>query len=57
MTVVAPPVKFESTPLAVKGPTPLLGEHSREVLNEAGLSAPDIDTLFEEGVVREPDGA
>ena len=56
MTVVAPPVKFESTPLAVKGPTPVLGEHSREVLSEAGLSNEEIEELVSAGAVRSPNG-
>jgi crotonobetainyl-CoA:carnitine CoA-transferase CaiB-like acyl-CoA transferase len=34
-------------------PAPMLGEHSREVLAEAGLSAAEIDDLVASGAVRE----
>ena len=51
MTVVAPPVKFDETPLSVRGPTPRLGQHTREVLGEAGLSAQEIQALVDEGKV------
>lgn len=54
MTAVGPPVKFDSTPLAVQGPTPQLGEHTRAVLSEAGVSHEVIEALFSEGKVREP---
>ena len=30
---------------------PMLGQHSRNILENAGLSAAEIDRLFEEGVV------
>lgn len=32
-------------------PAPMLGEHTREVLAEAGYSAGDIDAFVAEGVV------
>jgi crotonobetainyl-CoA:carnitine CoA-transferase CaiB-like acyl-CoA transferase len=51
MTVVAPPVKFDETPLAVTGPTPVLGRHTREVLSEIGVSDIDIDALVARGRV------
>jgi crotonobetainyl-CoA:carnitine CoA-transferase CaiB-like acyl-CoA transferase len=35
-------------------PTPLLGEHTREVLGELCLGAAEIDALTERGVVRPP---
>lgn len=35
---------------------PLLGEHTREVLEEAGLAAEHIDRLLEKGVVRQHEG-
>jgi crotonobetainyl-CoA:carnitine CoA-transferase CaiB-like acyl-CoA transferase len=52
ITVVAPPVHFSETPLAVRPPVSL-GKHTRDVLQEAGLSTADIDRLFEQGKVRE----
>ncbi len=51
MTVVAPPVKFEGTPMAVQGPTPTLGQHTREVLQELGLREAEIETLVSSGKI------
>jgi crotonobetainyl-CoA:carnitine CoA-transferase CaiB-like acyl-CoA transferase len=45
------PVKFSETPGGVKHAAPRLGEHSREVLREAGMSNAEIDTLIRDGVV------
>jgi formyl-CoA transferase len=41
------PLKFSETPPIVNRPAPLLGEHTREVLREAGFSAGEIAELFE----------
>jgi crotonobetainyl-CoA:carnitine CoA-transferase CaiB-like acyl-CoA transferase len=48
---VASPVRIrgETAPL---GPAPRLGEHTEEVLGEAGLSADDIAALRSAGVLR-----
>ncbi|NKB96914.1 MAG: hypothetical protein GKR90_00220 [Pseudomonadales bacterium] len=51
MTVVAPPVKFGATPLAVLGPTPTLGKHTRDVFTELGVDQAEIDALFESGKI------
>ena len=48
------PVKFSATPGAIKTPAPLFGEHTREVLAEAGFSVAEIDALFAEGAAKEP---
>ena len=40
------------TPAELRRPAPLLGEHSDEVLAEAGLAAAEIGTLRRRGVVR-----
>ncbi|HSF96201.1 MAG TPA: CoA transferase [Thermohalobaculum sp.] len=45
------PVKFADTPGGVRGPAPVLGQHSREVLGEYGYSAAEIDGFFASGVV------
>ncbi|MGR3572805.1 CaiB/BaiF CoA transferase family protein [Brevirhabdus sp.] len=45
------PVKFSQTPGAVTRPAPLLGQHSREVLAEAGYPADAIEALIESGAV------
>ena len=40
------PVKFSETPGETGGPAPVLGQHTREILAEAGYSAEDIAALF-----------
>ena len=44
------PVKFAAAPCDVRRLAPNLGEHSREVLLEAGLSDDEIDALVADGV-------
>ena len=39
------PVKLSDTPGTVRRPAPLLGEHTEEVLREAGFSAQEIEAL------------
>lgn len=43
------PVKFSATPGKVAQAAPLLGQHTREVLSQAGYSDAEIDTLISEG--------
>ena len=45
MTSVASPVTFRGDPLRRTGPVPKLGEHTREVLREVGLSEEEIREL------------
>jgi formyl-CoA transferase/CoA:oxalate CoA-transferase len=45
------PIRFGSTPGAVRTPPPLLGEHTDEVLVEAGYDTATIAGLRERGVV------
>ena len=47
------PVKFSSTPGEVLAPSPLFGQHTREVLAEAGYGAAEIEVLLAERVVAE----
>jgi crotonobetainyl-CoA:carnitine CoA-transferase CaiB-like acyl-CoA transferase len=42
---IATPVKLEKTPGTIRSPAPALGEHSRDVLSEAGFSRAEIDAL------------
>ena len=44
-------VKFLNTRPIEGRPTPLLGEHTREILEEAGCSAAEIDRLYADGIV------
>jgi formyl-CoA transferase/CoA:oxalate CoA-transferase len=50
-TTMATPVKLEKTPGTIRTGAPALGEHSRDVLREAGLTAPEIDALAAEGII------
>jgi crotonobetainyl-CoA:carnitine CoA-transferase CaiB-like acyl-CoA transferase len=46
-----PAARFDRTPAALPKPAPLLGEHTREVLNEIGVGAQEIEGLYAAGVV------
>ena len=46
------PVKLSLTPGRIRRRAPDLGEHSREVLLQAGYNAEDVDRLIESGVVK-----
>ncbi len=47
-----PPWMLEATPASLRRPAPLLGEHTQEVLTEAGLDASTVGALMESGVAR-----
>jgi crotonobetainyl-CoA:carnitine CoA-transferase CaiB-like acyl-CoA transferase len=47
------PIRFSKTPSTVERGAPLVGEHSRELLREAGLDDRAIEALIESGVVRQ----
>ncbi len=44
---IGAPVKFHGTPAGVRRPAPLLGEHTAEVLSEAGFSAEEISAVID----------
>ncbi|MEM9471175.1 MAG: CoA transferase [Pseudomonadota bacterium] len=44
---IGAPVKFHGTPAGVKRPAPLLGEHTEEVLAEAGFTADEIKAVID----------
>jgi crotonobetainyl-CoA:carnitine CoA-transferase CaiB-like acyl-CoA transferase len=46
------PMHFSATPAVNRRPTPHIGEHTVEVLREAGLSAEEVERLLATGVVR-----
>jgi len=50
-----PAARFAATPARIRRPAPALGEHGRDVLGEAGLSAHEIDRLVRIGALRAPD--
>ena len=47
------PVRFGASPAAITRLQPKLGEHSAEVLAEAGLGEDDIEALFQAGASRD----
>jgi crotonobetainyl-CoA:carnitine CoA-transferase CaiB-like acyl-CoA transferase len=46
------PVKLSETPASVRRAAPVLGQHSREILVEAGYANAEIEALAAKGVVR-----
>lgn len=48
------PVKLSQSPGSVRRPAPLLGEHTREVLHEAGYRDAEIDALVAAGAALAP---
>ncbi len=49
------PVNFSATPAEVRRHAPRLGEHSIEILREAGLGQEAIDALVESGATHQAD--
>ena len=49
--MVANPIKMSETPLRYQSAPPLLGQHTREVLEDAGLSPAEIEQLQASGIV------
>src|SRR5258708_14853682 len=50
--LIPSPTRFSATPVNVRRPAPLPGQHNREVLAEAGLTDAEIDELESAGVLR-----
>jgi crotonobetainyl-CoA:carnitine CoA-transferase CaiB-like acyl-CoA transferase len=49
---VASPMRFSATPVGYGAPPPLLGQHTREVLEELlGLSRAQVDALAAQGAI------
>ncbi len=51
ITYPGAPYKFEKTPWAIQRPAPQLGEHTEQVLRQAGLAENEISTLRETGAL------
>ncbi len=49
------PIKLSRTPASIERPAPALGEHTTEVLVDAGYSAEEIRALEESGAAKGPD--
>jgi crotonobetainyl-CoA:carnitine CoA-transferase CaiB-like acyl-CoA transferase len=50
-TTMAPAVKLEKTPGTIRTGAPALGEHSRQILREAGLAPAELDALAAQGII------
>jgi alpha-methylacyl-CoA racemase len=51
------PIKLSRTPASIERPAPALGEHTSDVLSDAGYSAEEIQALEESGAAKGPDTA
>lgn len=51
---VRPPTKFAASPASVRTPAPLLGEHTEEILREAGVSETEFRALVEKRIAIQP---
>ena len=46
------PMRFKSADVRPRGPAPIIGEHTEQILHEAGLSQPEMQALFDNGIVK-----
>ena len=51
LTTIGTPVKLAETPGTIRSGAPTLGEHSRDILGEAGLDAAEIEGLAARGII------
>jgi crotonobetainyl-CoA:carnitine CoA-transferase CaiB-like acyl-CoA transferase len=51
VTVVSPPVNFSETKLEILTPSPVLGQHTADILSEAGLPHKTIEELISKGKI------
>lgn len=49
--MVGPAFQMTETPLAVQGPSPMLGEHTESVLEEVGYTEEEVGRLRAAGVI------
>jgi crotonobetainyl-CoA:carnitine CoA-transferase CaiB-like acyl-CoA transferase len=57
ITTVAPPISFDDERVLHRAPPPRLGEHTADVLGEAGYSREEIERLVADGIARMPSEA
>ena len=46
------PMRFKTAEVRPRGPAPKAGEHTRQILREAGLSQPELQALFDKGIIK-----
>ena len=46
------PMRFKSADVRPRGPAPRVGEHTAQILREAGLSQPEMQTLFDNDIIK-----
>ena len=46
---IGPPIKLSESPASVRGPAPLFGQHTREVLREAHYEEAEIEAMLSSG--------
>jgi crotonobetainyl-CoA:carnitine CoA-transferase CaiB-like acyl-CoA transferase len=46
-------IDFSETPGVIQGPPPIIGQHSREILDQHGFSADEVEALFASKVIFE----
>ena len=51
VTMIGPTAKFRGTPAQPALPSPALGEHTAEIIQELGFSAEDYETWKESGII------
>jgi crotonobetainyl-CoA:carnitine CoA-transferase CaiB-like acyl-CoA transferase len=49
----AVPARMSQTPGTIRSPAPRLGQHTRQILAEAGLSPGEIDAALATGLAKE----
>jgi crotonobetainyl-CoA:carnitine CoA-transferase CaiB-like acyl-CoA transferase len=54
-TALAMPVNFSGTPAENKRHQPVMGEHTREILAEAGLSEEEVQAMLDSGATKAAD--
>jgi crotonobetainyl-CoA:carnitine CoA-transferase CaiB-like acyl-CoA transferase len=53
---VRPPIRFAKSPMAVRRPAPLVGEHTVEILHELGFTDTDVEALLASRAARQSEG-